>query len=117
MDPSDEGKRLYKLFKIKNPQGYKVVNALEIITILILLSNFGQYNEKDPIHNSGLIEHKLNLMLILFDLRDSNKANVVEIMIMARTAMQGFAKMYPGVKFFQNQEILDEFRPAILKLF
>ena len=56
-------------------------------------------------------------MLILFDLRDSNKANVVEIMIMARTAMQGFAKMYPGVKFFQNQEILDEFRPAILKLF
>lgn len=94
-----------------------MVNALEIISILILLSNFGQYNEKDPIHNSELVEHKMNLMLILFDLRDSNKVNVVEVMIMARTVMQGFAKMYPGVKFFQNQEILDEFRPAILSLF
>ena len=31
--------------------------------------------------------------------------------------MQGFAKLYPGVKFFQNNEILDEFRPSILKLF
>ena len=87
LDPQDEGKRLYKLFKVKNPQGYKVVNVLEILSILIMLSNFGQYNEKDLLHNSELIEHKINLMLILFDLRDSGKVNVVEIMIMARTVL------------------------------
>jgi len=100
LDPQDEGKRLYKLFKVKNPQGYKVVNVLEILSILIMLSNFGQYNERDLLHNSELIEHKINLMLILFDLRDSGKVNVVEIMIMARTVLQGFGKLYPSVRFF-----------------
>lgn len=70
LDPADEGKRLYKLFKVKNPQGTKVVNALELMSVLILHSDFGQTNEKDLMHNAELIEHKMNLMLILFDLRD-----------------------------------------------
>jgi hypothetical protein len=68
-------------------------------------------------HNAELIEHKINLLLILFDLRDEAKVNVVEVMLMARTVLQGFAKLYPSVKFFQNQEIVDEIRPCILKLF
>jgi hypothetical protein len=51
-------------------------------------------------HNAELIEHKINLMLILFDLRDSAQINVVEVMIMARTVMQGFSKLYPHLKFF-----------------
>lgn len=54
------------------------------------------------LHNAELIEHKMNLMLILFDFRDESKANVVEVMIMARTVMQGFSKLYPNVKFFKN---------------
>ena len=117
LDPADEGKRFYKLFRVRNAQGYKVVNVLEIISVLILLADFGQSNEKDLMHNAELIEHKINLMLILFDLRDSAKVNVVEVMIMARTVMQGFAKLYPHLKFFQNQEIIDEIRPSILALF
>jgi hypothetical protein len=68
-------------------------------------------------HNAELIEHKLNLMLILFDLRDQAKINVVEVMMMARTVMQGFSKLYTSVKFFQNKEIIDEIRPSILTLF
>ena len=84
---------------------------------MVLLSEFGQSNEKDLMHNAELIEHKLNLMLVLFDLRDQAKINVVEVMMMARTVMQGFAKLYASVKFFQNKEIIDEIRPSILKLF
>ena len=70
MDPTDEGKKLYKMFKVKNPQGNKVVNLLEVMSTIILLSNFGQSNEQDLLHNSELIEHKINLMLILFDFRE-----------------------------------------------
>lgn len=94
-----------------------MVNVLEILSVLILHSEFGQTNEKDLMHNSELIEHKMNLMLILFDLRDNAKINVVEVMIMARTVMQGFAKMYPTVKFFKSQMVMDEIRPCILDLF
>lgn len=59
----------------------------------------------------------MNLLLILFDMRESSKANVVEIMIMARTVMQGFSRLYPTVKIFSNQEVIDEIRPSILSLF
>jgi len=62
-------------------------------------------------HNAELIEHKLNLMLILFDLRDQAKINVVEVMIMSRTVMQGFSKLYTNIKFFQNEDIIEEIRP------
>ena len=117
LPPQDDGKRLYKLFKVKNPQGQKVINVLEIISVLIMLANFGQHNENDLMHNSELIEHKINLLLVLFDLRESSKMNVVEIMVMARTVMQGFAKLYPSIKFFQNQAIIDEIRPGVLALF
>ena len=77
-----------------------MVNVLEILSILILLADFGQCNEKDLLHNSELIEHKINLLLILFDLRDTSKVNVVEVMLLSRTVMQAFAKLYPNIKFF-----------------
>ena len=64
-----------------------MVNVLEVLSVMVLLSEFGQSNEKDLMHNAELIEHKLNLMLILFDLRDQAKINVVEVMIMSRTVM------------------------------
>ena len=65
-----------------------MVNALEVLSILILCSNFVEDDHSsDPNMSSDLIEHKINLLLILFDMRDSNKVNIVEIMIMAKTAM------------------------------
>ena len=50
-------------------------------------------------------------------MRDSGKANIVEVMIMAQSILKGFAKLYPTVRFFKNHEILDEIKPAILELF
>jgi hypothetical protein len=44
LNPFDDGKRLYKLLKVKNPSGTKVINVLELIAVLILLSDFGQPN-------------------------------------------------------------------------
>lgn len=105
------------MFRVRNPQGAKVVNVLEIMSTLILNSDFGHTNEKDLLHNAELIEHKMNLILILFDFRESAKVNVVEVMIMARTIMQGFARLYPQVKFFANPDIVEEIRPQILSLF
>ena len=117
LDPCDDGKKFYKQFKVKNAQGVKVVNVLEILSVIILLSNFGQSNEKDLMHNSELIEHKINLLMILFDLRDECKVNVVEVMLLCRTILQGFSKVYPSVKFFQNADIINEIKPSILDLF
>lgn len=105
------------MFKVKNSQGDKFVNVLEVLCVITLLANFGQSNEKDLMHNSELIEHKINIMLILFDLREECKVNVVEVMLLARTVMQGFSKVYPNVKFFVNQDIIDEIKPSILELF
>ena len=87
MDPLEEGKKLYKLIKVKNAQGVKVVNLLELLSVIILLCKFGQSNERDLLFNSELIEHKINLMLILFDLREECKMNIVEVMLMARTIL------------------------------
>lgn len=117
MDPQEEGKKLYKLFKVKNPQGHKVVNVLEVLSVVVLLANFGQSNERDLLHNSELIEHKINLMLIMFDMRDECSINVVEVMLLARTALQGFSKVFPNVRFFSNEAVVEEIRPAILELF
>ncbi len=50
-------------------------------------------------------------------MRDSGRANIVEVMIMAQSILKGFAKLYPTVRFFKNPEILDEIKPAILELF
>jgi hypothetical protein len=117
LEPAEDGKKLYKMFRVRNPQGVKVVNVLEVLSTLILNADFGHTNEKDLLHNAELIEHKMNLILILFDFRESARVNVVEVMIMARTIMQGFAKLYPQVKFFSNTDIVEEIRPQILALF
>lgn len=63
-----------------------------------------------------MIEHKINLILALFDMRNSGKSNIVEVMIMAQSILRGFAKLYPTVRFFKNPEILEEIKPAILDL-
>ena len=45
LDPADEGKKLYKMFKVRNPQGVKMVNVLELISVMILHADFGHTNE------------------------------------------------------------------------
>ena len=118
LDPHDHGKRLYKLFKVKNAKGSKVVNVLEVLCVIILLTNFSNFTENgEDEPNSELIEHKINLMLILFDLREEQKMNVVEVMLMVRTILQAFSKVFPNIEFFRNVSIFDEIKPAIMELF
>ena len=117
LHPLEDGLKMYKQFKVVNSQGKKLVNVLEILSVIVLLSNFGQSNEKDLLHNSELIEHKINLLMILFDLRDECKVNVVEVMLLCRTVLQGFTKVYPTVKFFSNPVIMTEIQPCIMDLF
>lgn len=102
---------------MRNPQGKNVVNMLEIVAVLIMHADFGSLNETDLLHNAELIEHKMNLMLVLFDLRECATINVVEVMLMVRTVMQGFAKLYPEVPMFQSESVLSEIKPTILSLF
>ena len=45
------------------------MNILEFLAGLVLLSQLGTSSQTDLLHNSQLVEHKINLMLLLFDLR------------------------------------------------
>ena len=80
----------------------KLINSLEFLTALILLADFGESSNSDLQHNAELIEHKINLMLILFDLRQQSKINIAEVIIMLRTSLQALSKVYPTVGFFKN---------------
>lgn len=81
----------------------KLINTLEFLTALILLADFGESSNSDLQHNAELIEHKINLMLILFDLRQQSKINIAEVIIMLRTSLQALSKVFPTVSFFKNQ--------------
>lgn len=65
----------------------KLINVLEFLSALILLADFGESSQEDLLHNAELIEHKINLMLILFDLRKTSKLNIAEVIIMLRTCL------------------------------
>ena len=80
----------------------KLINSLEFLTALILLADFGESSNSDLQHNAELIEHKINLMLILFDMRQQSKINIAEVIIMLRTSLQALSKVYPTVNFFKN---------------
>ncbi len=80
------------------------MNIIELLAILVLLTDFGQnnLNDKNYLFNADHIEHKLNLLLILFDLRASGKINIVEVMMMIQTIIIAASKVFPKVKLFQN---------------
>ena len=91
-DTSDVG-QVFKLFAITPPQPMtakkkKVMNVLEFMSAIILLADFGESSSQDLQHNAELIEHKVNLLLLLFDLRKQSTMNISEVIIMLRTAIQ-----------------------------
>ena len=98
-------------------QPRKVVNVLEFLTALILLANFGEVSSSDLHHNAELIEHKINLLLLLFDLRKSNSMNISELIIMLRTAILSLSKIFPNVQFFKSQHILNEIKQTMVLQF
>jgi hypothetical protein len=75
---------------------------LELIAVLILLADFGQnnLNNENYLFNADHIEHKINLLLILFDLRGNGKINIVEVMMMIQTVIFAASKVFPKAKFF-----------------
>ena len=100
--------QIFKIFAVRPPQPMtgkrvKLINTLEFLTALILLADFGESSNSDLQHNAELIEHKINLMLILFDLRQQSKINIAEVIIMLRTSLQALSKVFPSVSFFKNQ--------------
>ena len=95
----------------------KLLNALEFLTALVLLADFGESSNSDLQHNSELIEHKINLMLILFDLRHQSKINIAEVIIMLRTSLQALAKVFPTVSFFKSQSVQSEIKETTMNLF
>ena len=61
---------------------------LEFLTAVILLAHFGESSPSDLVYNAELVEHKINLMLLLFDFRGQNSMNISEIIIMLQTSIQ-----------------------------
>ena len=76
-------------------QPRKVINILEFLAAIIMLANFGENSITDLHHNAELIEHKINLLLLLFDLRKSDSMNISEIIIMLRTSILSLSKVFP----------------------
>ena len=105
-DPTDVT-QIFKVFAVTPAQAMtgkkkKVLNVLEFMCALILLADFGESSEYDLQHNAELIEHKINLLLLLFDLRKQDSMNISEIIIMLRTTIQSQSKVFPSVVFFRN---------------
>ena len=84
---------------------------------MILLADFGESSNSDLQHNAELIEHKINLMLILFDLRQQSKINIAEVIIMLRTSLQALSKVFPTVSFFKNNQVQSEIKETMMNLF
>lgn len=90
---------------------------LEFFSTLILMADFGNTSQTDLIYNSELIEHKINLLLLLFDLRGKNSMNISEIIMMLQTAIQSLQKVFSQTGLFKNEIIMDEIKVQMLKLF
>ena len=65
----------------------KLVNVLEIYCALILLAKFGNSENEDLQLNADLIEHKINLLILLFTFSGQRTLNITEITIMGKTAI------------------------------
>jgi hypothetical protein len=77
----------------------------------------GNIKNENFLFNADHIEHKVNLLLILFDLRGNGKINIVEVMMMIQTLFCASSKVFPKAKFFQNPSIIQEIKPVIMSLF
>jgi len=113
---------IFDIFAVSPPQAtsgkrLKYLNVLEFLTALVLLADFGESSNDDLQHNAELIEHKINLLLILFDLRQQSRLNIAEVIIMLRTCLQALSKVFPSVGFFRNQTVQNEIKETMVNVF
>lgn len=83
-------------------QHRKVINVLEFLTCLIMLVTFGENSTSDLQQNAEMIEHKINILLLLFDLGKTGSMNISEIIIMLRTALLSLSKAFPSNQLFKS---------------
>jgi hypothetical protein len=117
VDPEGtESSGIFKMFRVTTSE-QQVVNVLEFMTAVVLLAQLGESSPVDLQHNSELVEHKINLMLLLFDFRGTNEVNISEVIIMLTTAVHAMQKIYPETVLFKNQVISDEIKLSMMNLF
>lgn len=90
---------------------------LEFYTALTVLADFGVPDSEQLQINSELIEHKLNLLILLFTFRDQQTLNISEVIIMAKTSMNAMSKIYPEADLFQSKLIHEEIKNLMMDLF
>lgn len=133
-------KQLFRIFKVENEaQRFKVVNMLEVFTALILLTDFsvqecvktkdleGKTNSSSqttPLtaakrleSRADMIEHKVNLLLLLFSFREVKTLNISEIIIMVKTCVLSLKKVFPGTRVFKSSQVQSEIKALMMILF
>ena len=100
---------------------------LEVFTALILLTDFSvqqDMKEATPLtaadrlqSKADMIEHKVNLLILLFSFRETQTLNISEIIIMAKTCFLSLKKIFPGTRLFKNKSIQEEIKALMLALF
>ncbi len=88
---------------------------LEVFTALILLTDFSvqqdmKESKSTPLtaaerlqSKADMIEHKVNLLILLFSFRETQTLNISEIIIMAKTCFLSLKKIFPATRLFKNQ--------------
>lgn len=127
---SDEelAKQLFRIFKQENEaQRFKVVNMLEVFTALILLTDFSvqqDVRQATPLtaaerlqSKADMLEHKVNLLILLFSFRETQTLNISEIIILAKTCFLSLKKVFPGTRLFKNKDIQSEIKTLMMALF
>jgi hypothetical protein len=123
--PEGHDEFLYELFRIFSVKEYqsafgkkkRTINVLDVFVTCIMLCTFGESSENNLEQNAQLIEHKVNLLLLLFDLRGDSTMNISEVIIMLKTIIQSMGKVYPQANFFKDIEVLEEVKPAMYMIF
>jgi hypothetical protein len=63
------------------------------------------------------IEHKVNLMVLLFTFRDNQTLNISEIIIMGKTALSALNRIFPHSALFKTPLIHEEIKTLMMGLF
>ncbi|CDW72382.1 UNKNOWN [Stylonychia lemnae] len=111
-------KEIFSIFKVKNEaHNINVINMLEVFTALTILADFGCNGLENIASNSDQIEHKINLLILLFTFREQQSLNISEVIIMAKTCLSCMNKMYPEAEVFKNKQVQEEIKNLMIDLF
>ena len=64
-----------------------------------------------------MLEHKVNLLVLLFSFRDNQALNISEIIIMAKTAVNCLCRVFPSAIIFKTPIVHEEIKKLMMSLF